>query len=199
MPEQGPQRQEQQEALGFNIDQELSASPDVPQDRRMTYDSLSRNKEIALAGLLLTIGTLASTEAQAEIYYERPGNVKSSETEIMQNFKEGDENTVYRYGIELESLTEQRTEQGEETVVSGEVGRAIIEQIARMMTFCKDHNVNFEDVYDTSKMNPDFVKEARKKYVQALMISEQEGTKNPTPEKFAKTTTKSETLRRTSR
>ncbi|MDD3887583.1 MAG: hypothetical protein PHN19_02305 [Patescibacteria group bacterium] len=194
--EQGPEMQ--QETLASEIEARLQESPEISQDRNKIFDGLSRNKEVALAGLLLTIGTLASSEAQAEFYYQRPENVKQSETEILQNFKDGDENTVYRYGQELVDLTAERAKQGEETAEAGEAGRAIIEQLSRMMMFCKKHGVELKDVYDVSKINPDFVKEARVKYVQAVMISEKEGQK-PGQEKFAKTTVKSETLKRTGR
>ncbi len=193
--ERGPEMR--QEALASEIESRLQESPEISQDRKIIFDGLSRSKEVALAGLLLAAGVLASKEAQAEFYYQRPENVKQSESEILERFKEGDENTVYRYGQELESLTEQRAEQGEETVEAGEIGRAIIEQLSRMMMFCKKHGVELENVYNVSEINPDFVKEARRKYVQAVMISEQEGQKPR--EKFAKTTPASEKLRRTSR
>lgn len=200
--ERGP---EQQEALSFDIDQELNKSPEVPQDRQEIYRKLTENKGVALAGLLLAIGTIAtSTEARAQtsedesFAYPRPANAKMEETNILERFKQGDQSTVYRYGLELESLTEQKTEQGEETVASGEVGRTIIEQLTRMMIFCDKHGVRIENVYDISKIKPDLVKEATRKYVQAKMISSQEGQK-PTQEKFAKTTKTSETLRRTGR
>lgn len=195
--EQGPELQ--QEALASEIEAKLQESPEISEDRSMIFDGLSRNKEVALAGLLLTIGTLASREAQAEFYYERPGNIKQSETEILENFKEGDENTVYRYGIELERLTKERTEQDEETFKAGEAGRAIIEQLSRIMMFCKKHNVEFDAVYDTSKINPQFIKDARIDFVENYTLSIQEPLKPLAKGGFEKTTKASETLKRTSR
>lgn len=200
MPEQERAPEIQQEAIIAKIDQELEKEPTFknPLDLE-NYGSLSRNKEVALAGLMLTIGVLASPEAKAEFYYNRPENVKPNEQQILQNFKEGDENTVYRYGKELLDLTEARAKQKEESIEAGESGRAIIKQLSRIMMFCKRHGVEFQDVYDISKINPDFVKAARREFIQAFMISEQEDQKPLAQKGFEKTRPEQEKLARKSR
>jgi len=210
--EQGPEMQ--QEVLVQQIDTEIQKAPEIPQDRKMIFDSLSKYREVALAGLLTAAIVLAgSKEAQAEPYHhetqaeaqfdiDRPSNIIQSPEQILEKFKQGSGNEVYELGAQLLSLEKTRAAEETGSEKYGEEGRKIIKQLSRMMLFCHNHGIDdLNSLYNLSKVDKSLLEAAQKDYEENLALSQgkHQSQKPVAQGGFERTTKQSETLKRTGR